>query len=92
MLEANEELSEDTSKPAGAVRMRLPAGVALTVKDWVAEAMPLAVVKPVRLETDGVMTPETVPLRETDWVVAPVEARVIFPEEAPRGAVEARRA
>ena len=54
MLEANEELSEDTSKPAEAVRMRLPAGVALTVKDWVAEAMPLAVVKPVRLETDGV--------------------------------------
>ena len=92
MLEANEELSEDTSKPAGAVRVRLPAGVALTVKDWVAEAMPLAVVKPVRLETDGVMTPETVPLRETDWVVAFALESVILPEVEPKGAVEARRA
>jgi len=92
MLEANEELSEDTSKPEGAVRVRLSAGVALSVKDWVAEAMPLAVVKPVRLETDGVMTPETVPLTAMSWVAAFALARVMFPEVEPRGAVEVRRA
>ncbi len=92
MLGENEELSEDTSKPVEAVRVRLPAGLALTVKDWAAEAVPFAVVKPVRLETDGVMVPETVPLRETDWVVAPGEASVMLPKEVPKGAVEARRA
>ena len=92
-FEENEELSVETWNPLGAAAVMLPMRpVPLTVKDCAAEAVPLAAVKLPSEETEGEITARTVPLTETDWVVAPVLASVMLPEAEPPDAEAAMRA
>ena len=93
MLEENEELSVETSNPAGAEMVTGPASsLPLTVSDCAEEGVPLWAVKLPRLDTEGVITEfKTAPLRATDSVAAPGLEIARFPETEPVGAPVAMR-
>ena len=88
-------MSVDTSKSAGAEMVRFAVRfVPLTVKDCAAEARPVVVEKPTRLEgaADTKGNAATVPPRPTFCVAAPVLAIVRLPETGPAAALAEMRA